>query len=638
MHNKSVDVRQYVIGHEHFNKSLTLDVENRLISYLHSVPNVDLVMNRRANPQDDYYTADEFDRIFSQVWMQLHRKDPILFPSEGLIRDSALFKASPFRKLNDEQKEAEFQIIEAINTVFNIQNMPTYISNSTEQIPLLADEKTEYKNNNENETENLKTPYLILVQGMAGTGKQGMAGTGKTVLLSHLFEQVCNDLKIIGPMNANEGSEPYNNESKVERKKSYVIVNHNEQENVYNQIALKLGLQKKQGDIVVNATQFINRFSNRKWSEKRNNFSGQAIPDQPNGKADVVLIDEAHLLRTQGNRAYGGSNQLEDILQRTKLAIVVFDPEQILHSSQQWSEEDLDFLQPSVDDSLQNTESTTQVTFKSQTLHGKQYKVARIRLNQQMRVQASEATCKWLDDFTSLGIISRLNGLTPSLKVSGDMVDSKSFSIHIFDSPVELYTAIRKRSEDSKTKQDGKSLSRLIATYDWDYSENKRNDKNPSGYWNVELHKDKEGRWVSGLAEEDSEAVTSESVFCQPWNYQLYPEHGQKRADSKSEAWAERDFTIAEVGSTYTIQGFDLNFAGVIIGPSVVYRDGKVQFRPHESKDATAIQGRRDLKIDPCENLKHQLNVLLKRGVHGLYLFAVDRQLQQKLKEVIYNN
>ena len=33
----------YVIGHEHFNKSLTLDVENRLIHYLTGVQNIDKV-------------------------------------------------------------------------------------------------------------------------------------------------------------------------------------------------------------------------------------------------------------------------------------------------------------------------------------------------------------------------------------------------------------------------------------------------------------------------------------------------------------------------------------------------------------------------------------------------------------------
>ena len=33
-------------------------------------------------------------------------------------------------------------------------------------------------------------------------------------------------------------------------------------------------------------------------------------------------------------------------------------------------------------------------------------------------------------------------------------------------------------------------------------------------------------------------------------------------------------------------------------------------------------------------NLRNELNVLLKRGVHGLYLFAVDPELQAALKEV----
>ena len=44
--------------------------------------------------------------------------------------------------------------------------------------------------------------------------------------------------------------------------------------------------------------------------------------------------------------------------------------------------------------------------------------------------------------------------------------------------------------------------------------------------------------------------------------------------------------------------------------------------------------GIRHISIDYAEeNLKHELNVLLKRGVHGLYLFAVDEGLQQRLKE-----
>ena len=103
--------RQYVISHPKFNKSLTLDVENRLMHYMSSTDSVKRLNNRRTNAQGDYYTADQFDRIFSQIWLRLHKEDSDLFPAEEIIRDSALFKASPFHKLSDSQLEAEESIL-----------------------------------------------------------------------------------------------------------------------------------------------------------------------------------------------------------------------------------------------------------------------------------------------------------------------------------------------------------------------------------------------------------------------------------------------------------------------------------------------------------------------------------------------
>ncbi|WP_340700921.1 DNA/RNA helicase domain-containing protein [Corynebacterium diphtheriae] len=55
------------------------------------------------------------------------------------------------------------------------------------------------------------------------------------------------------------------------------------------------------------------------------------------------------------------------------------------------------------------------------------------------------------------------------------------------------------------------------------------------------------------------------------------------RFQNKELSWAEKLHTINEVGSIFTLQGFDLNYAGVIIGPSVQYRDGKIVFVPEES-------------------------------------------------------
>lgn len=122
-----------------------------------------------------------------------------------------------------------------------------------------------------------------------------------------------------------------------------------------------------------------------------------------------------------------------------------------------------------------------------------------------------------------------------------------------------------------------------------------------------------------------------------PWNLQLKSNvkkiNGVKYSDL---SWAEQPHTIHEIGSTYTVQGFDLNHVGVVIGPSVKYRDGKVIFDPSASANEKAVQ-RRTMKDHSKQRfgeqlLHNELNVLLTRGVHGLYLHAVDPQLQAALK------
>ncbi len=56
----------YVIGHNYFNKSLTLDIENKLMQYLSSVDSVENLYNKRTNPQSEYYTSEHFEAIFQK--------------------------------------------------------------------------------------------------------------------------------------------------------------------------------------------------------------------------------------------------------------------------------------------------------------------------------------------------------------------------------------------------------------------------------------------------------------------------------------------------------------------------------------------------------------------------------------------
>ncbi len=583
-------VWQYVIGHEHFNKSLTLDVENRLMQYLLGSDAVKKLNNRRTNAQGDYYTQDELDRIFSDIWLGLHHQDSTLFPSEGIIRDSALFKASPFHQLSDDQKNAETAIMNAIVDAFSD----------------FADSDLS---------------RLIFVQ--------GAAGTGKTVLLSHLFYRLSTELSVDGYLDDEDDEDLLVSSNTGDRRKAYILVNHEQQVHVYNQIATKLGLQKKSGEVVLKPSQFINKFS-----EKKPN--GRGIPDKPQGKADIVLVDEAHLLLTQGNQGYSGKNMLHDLLRRSKVVVAVFDPNQILQNAQQWSDEELRSLFPHHElDKSSPTHNAEMEPFERLNRWGCEYLLSHIRLSQQFRIAADEPTVQWVDDFAGGVRVGEWKKDSGEKNPETGEYLREPYVIKVFDSPVELFRAIKEKANLKAGGFDGHGLSRVVATYDWPYTGVRENPDSPDGLWNVEMSRDAEGQWRIGPGSRTdrgyNEKVSDDDpdYFCHPWNYQIKPQG--KKSLSPDQVWAEAPHTINEVGSTFSIQGFDLNYVGVIIGPSVTYRDGRIIFDKSKScnANATNLRGQEDYSQ---KNLRNELNVLLKRGVHGLYLFAVDPELQAELK------
>lgn len=489
------DARLFIIGHEHFNKSLTLDVENRLIHYLMSVERVKLVHNLRGNPQKNYYPVEELDDIFRKIWAGLRKENKELFPTESAIKDSAIYKASPLHKLTKEQEDARALIIQKV---------------------------TQALDNNE-------TKQLIFIE--------GEAGTGKTVLNSSTFyELYCR---------AEE------NDKKI---KCHLLVNHDEQVTVYELIADKLGLTEKYGKVVSKPTTFINNHSE----------------EDP---IDVAFIDEAHLLLTQGKQSYRGQNQLKDIIDRARVTVVMFDENQILTTEQYWEAQILD-------------------KYRKQAQAADNY----IVLDKQLRMHADSATIDWIDSFTKKGELKKI----PS--------ESKDYMIKVLDSPELLDKEIVRRANESDS-----ALSRVIATYDWEYSSNNRPTNHLLKYWEVLIDK-----------------------WHKPWNRELESELTNKeKRRIKGLAWAEQPQTIDEVGSTFTIQGFDLNYAGVILGPSVKYRDGKIIFDPSASKNDKAVRNRTlsdGTKQAFGETLiQHEVRVLMTRGVNGMYIYACDPELRAEL-------
>ena len=99
-----------------------------------------------------------------------------------------------------------------------------------------------------------------------------------------------------------------------------------------------------------------------------------------------------------------------------------------------------------------------------------------------------------------------------------------------------------------------------------------------------------------------------------------------------------------EVGSIHTIQGYDLNYAGVIIGSDLGYDEaaGRITFNRDNYFDKKGRENndRLGIKYSDEDIRQYALNiyrVLLTRGIKGTYVYVVDAQLRNHLQAFFAN-
>lgn len=110
------------------------------------------------------------------------------------------------------------------------------------------------------------------------------------------------------------------------------------------------------------------------------------------------------------------------------------------------------------------------------------------------------------------------------------------------------------------------------------------------------------------------------------------------------EPFAIRENAINEIGCIHNVQGLEFDYIGVIIGPDLKYREGKIITDCKErastekslyglyvlmKKDKTYYQNLADTII------RNTYRVLLTRGIKGCYVYCIDKKLQKYLKKVI---
>ncbi|MBM7610146.1 DUF2075 family protein/adenylate kinase [Lysinibacillus composti] len=197
-------------------------------------------------------------------------------------------------------------------------------------------------------------------------------------------------------------------------------------------------------------------------------------------------------------------------------------------------------------------------------------------LTNQFRMQANDEVIEWINQFKQKRLLP--------------LPYDEGYEFKVFVTLKEMHEAI-------KTKNNEYGLSRVVSTFDY-------------------LHKKDGG--VYYITEDRGE-------YQIPWNI----------TDSKF-TWAEKASTVNEAGSIYTIQGFDLNYVGVILGPSISYDEqtDRLVIKTEAYKDVGAYSGTEGIEnVEAAKEriILNSVNILMKRGIKGLYIYASDEALRNKL-------
>lgn len=192
-------------------------------------------------------------------------------------------------------------------------------------------------------------------------------------------------------------------------------------------------------------------------------------------------------------------------------------------------------------------------------------------LASQLRVEGGEKYISFIDDLLSLRQVT----YTPS-----------NYDFKLYDRVGELVQDIQKKDMEG-------GLARVVAGYAWDWKTKK------------------------GNAEYDIDIDGLKLV----WN-------------STMNDWVNSKNAINEVGCIHTIQGYDLNYTGVIVGPEIFYdpQARRIRVDIQKYKD---INGRRSVE-SPEELERYVVNIyktLLTRGIKGTYVYVDDPELRKVFKD-----
>lgn len=111
------------------------------------------------------------------------------------------------------------------------------------------------------------------------------------------------------------------------------------------------------------------------------------------------------------------------------------------------------------------------------------------------------------------------------------------------------------------------------------------------------------------------------------------------RWNSTDRDWINAPGSLDEVGSVHTVQGYDLNYAGVIIGPDLRYDPrtrrlfiDRASYRDQRGKERNSKHHEPPSDEDLLRYIVNIYGVLLTRGMLGTFVYVCDPALREYLR------
>lgn len=501
----------FLLLNDSFNKSVTLDFENKLIQYMHADGKY-ILQNENAGQsvQHDYYQRLVYEETFNDLWNKL-KKEKLVNKSVFEITNSEIFKYSPYKELTEDQ----FDCIEKM-----IGHLGVAIKENTQKNMVIC----------------------------------GGAGTGKTVLAIYFIKT------LVDIINRNSD---FTNLDEILPEDSPILQSASLIKLIQEHKNLKIAF-------VVPAPSFrgtIKKVFKATKGLKANMVIGPN--DIVKNKYDIVIVDEAHRLKRNKNLANNGQ-----YIAACKALGLEKDATQL-----DWITHDKRYLTVLFYDSKQrvkidDAEDSSFSEFSSNSTN--------IALCSQLRIKGGD------------NYINFINAVLNNEKVT---YNSENYDLSIFDDYKQMEDMIFAKNEECE------GLCRVLSGIAYPWS-TKIRTKNKIKQLDID--------------------VDGDGKYLRSWN-QLFNDTSFITDDSHKD----------EIGCIYTCQGYDLNYAGVILGPDIYYdtvnKRIDINVKKYYKRKSVNVHNDQEAK----RFILNQYLVLLTRGIKGTYIYAVNKELREYLKGLI---